>query len=286
VYCHAPARWLYQRDRYLSGDDGRSGVDRLRTAAARAALGTLTPRLWRWDAAAAARADLYLANSTVTRDAIRAAYGIEAEIVPPPPAMMPAGDERAVPGVEPGFLLCVARLLPYKNVDVLVRAVQELGDRHLVVVGDGPDRARLERLGAGASVTFTGRVDDDELRWLYRSCSALVAASYEDFGLSPLEAAAFGRPSVVLGAGGYLDTVVDGVTGVHVATPDPQAFARGIEETGRTAWSEARLREHMRSFSQERFAARLHRAVTDQRAGALSGALPADEEEVAARDRS
>jgi glycosyltransferase involved in cell wall biosynthesis len=286
VYCHAPARWLYQRDRYLSGDDGRSGVDRLRTAAARAALSTLPPRLRRWDAAAADRADVYLANSTVTRDAIRAAYGIEAEIVPPPPAMMPAGDDSAVPGVEPGFLLCVARLLPYKNVDVLVRAVQELGDRHLVVVGDGPDRARLERLAAGAPVTFTGRVDDDELRWLYRSCSALVAASYEDFGLSPLEAAAFGRPSVVLGAGGYLDTVVDGVTGVHVAAPDPVAFARGIEEVDRSAWSEARLREHMRSFSQERFAARLHRAVSDQRAGAPSGALPADEEEVAARDRS
>lgn len=260
VYCHAPARWLYQRDRYLSGQDGSRWPDRARRAAAGVALGLLAPGLRRWDAAAAERADVYLANSTVTRDAIRSVYGIDAEIVPPPPAMLPAGAERPVPGLEPGFLLCVARLLPYKNVDVLVRAAR-LGGHRLVVVGDGPDRRRLESVADGAEVTFAGRVDDAELRWLYRHCALLVAASYEDFGLSPLEAAAFGRPAVVLGAGGYLDTVVDGVTGRHVAAPAPEEFAAVTDEALRAPWSPDVLRHHVLSFSQERFADRLHAAA-------------------------
>ncbi|MFV2144766.1 glycosyltransferase [Isoptericola sp. G70] len=268
VYCHAPARWLYQRARYLSGQDGRSMPERARAGLARAALDVLTPRLRRWDADAAARADLYLANSSVTRDAVRAVYGIEAEVVPPPPAMMPAGEERPVDGLEPGFLLCVARLLPYKNVDVLVRAARLVGGPRLVVVGEGPDRARLERMAGDAAVTFTGRVDDAELRWLYRHCALLLAASYEDFGLSPLEAAAFGRPAVVLGAGGYLDTVVDGVTGRHVAANAPEQFAAATDEALRASWSPDALRRHVRSFSQERFADRLRAAVgtTTQRA--------------------
>ncbi|WP_402467126.1 glycosyltransferase [Isoptericola aurantiacus] len=292
VYCHAPARWLYQRDRYLSGQEASGLLDRGRTALAGAALGMLTPRLRRWDAAAAARADVYLANSTVTRDAVRAAYGIEAEILPPPPAMMPAGEERAVPGLEPGFLLCVARLLPYKNVDVLIRAASLLGGPRLVVVGDGPDRARLERIATGAPVTFTGRVEDDELRWLYRSCGALVAASYEDFGLSPLEAGAFGRPSVVLGAGGYLDTVVDGVTGRHVPVPEPGAFAEAADEVLRADWSPAVLTEHVASFSEERFADRLRgivrsvvATVGSEPRGRVAGPR-ADEEEVSTGDRA
>nr|WP_222843922.1 glycosyltransferase [Cellulosimicrobium sp. CUA-896] len=143
VYCHAPARWLYQRDRYLGTDEG-GPAHRARRRAAAVALGALSPALRRWDGAAARRADVYLANSTVTRRAIRDAYGIDAEVLPPPPAMLPAGEERAVPGVEPGFLLCVARLLPYKNVDVVVEAAQATG-RTLVVVGDGPDRGRSRR---------------------------------------------------------------------------------------------------------------------------------------------
>ncbi|MCA5892903.1 glycosyltransferase [Isoptericola sp. NEAU-Y5] len=277
VYCHAPARWLYQRDRYLSGAEARSATDRGRAWVARAALGLLGSPLRTWDRAAAERADVYLANSTVTRDAVRAVYGIEAEILPPPPAMLPAGQERAVAGLEPGFLLCVARLLPYKNVDVLVEAARRLGGPRLVVVGDGPDRARLTRLAQGAPVTFLGRVDDAELRWLYRSSALLVAASYEDFGLSPLEAGAFGRPSVVLGAGGYLDTVVDGRTGVHVPAPDPAAFAEALAVALGTRWDEGVLTEHVRSFAEESFARRL-RAVVDEAATPGRGARTEEHE--------
>lgn len=271
VYCHAPARWLYQRGRYLGPDSG-SVAHRARRAVAAAALGVLAPSLRRWDAAAAAGADVYLANSSVTRQAVRDAYGIDAEVLPPPPAMLPGGDEHPVEGLDPGYLLCVARLLPYKNVDLVIEAARATG-RELVVVGDGPDRARLTALAGGARVRLLGRVDDARLRWVYRHASALVAASYEDYGLSPLEAAAFGRPSVVLRDGGYLDTVVDGVTGVFFDRPRAQDVARGVEEALSRSWDTEKLESHAARFGVDRFAARLHAVVDAQVPGAAPAAV-------------
>ncbi len=179
----------------------------------------------------------------------------------------------------------MARLLPYKNVDAVIGAVRELGDRRLVVVGDGPDRARLEGLakavgtvpssGGGATgtpdgageprVRLLGRVDDATLRWLYTNTSALVAASYEDYGLSPLEAGAFGAPSVVLRDGGYLDTVADGVTGTFFDQPDPVEIARAIEEAARTPWDDQALAAHVARFGTGRFLDRIRAVVEHER---------------------
>lgn len=272
VYCHAPARWLYQRDRYLGPAEG-AGTHRARRRAAAAALGLLSPGLRRWDGAAARRADVYLANSTVTQRAIRDAYGIEAEVLAPPPAMLPEGEERPVPGIEPGFLLCVARLLPYKNVDVVVEAAQATG-RELVVVGDGPDRARLETLAARTTapggraasgrVHLLGRVDDATLRWVYANAAALVAASYEDYGLSPLEAGAFGSPSVVLRDGGYLDTVAEDVNGVFFDAPRAELVADAVESALSRPWDDVAVTAHVATFGRERFVDRLRGVVAEQ----------------------
>ncbi|GIG24553.1 glycosyltransferase [Cellulomonas denverensis] len=269
VYCHAPARWLYQGERYLGRDGGAK-----QWAMARA-LGVLAPGLRDWDRRAAATADRYLANSTVTARAVREVYGIEAEVLPPPPAMLPAGPELAPPGVEPGFLLCVARLLPYKNVDVVIEAVRRTPGARLVVVGDGPARAALaQRVADLPRVLLAGRVDDPQLRWLYRNCAALVAASYEDYGLSPLEAAAFGRPSVVLRDGGYLDTVRDRVTGEFFDSPVAEDVAEAIDRTLTRRWDADLLRAHAETFGLPRFVARLH-AVADAELGRTPDLTPA-----------
>lgn len=267
VYCYIPARWLYQRDRYLSGR-GPGRLDQFRHLAASSALTVLGPALRRWDRRAAHRADVYLACSSKARDAIRETYGIEAEVLSPPPAMLPEGAERAVPGLQPGFLLCVARLLSYKNVDVVIKAAQKLGGPDLVVVGDGPDRARLQAIADeknNVRVHLLGRVLDDELRWIYGNASVLVGASYEDFGLSPLEAGAFGRPSVVLRAGGYLDSVREGVTGEFFDTLDPQDVAGAIGTALGRTWDEPVLVDHAASFGVDRFVARLREIVEEQK---------------------
>ena len=138
VYCHAPARWLYQPENYLGGPRWRSPKG--------LALAALTPWLRRWDAAAAARADRYLANSRVVRDRIREAYGIEAEVLAPPFGIDADGALEPVAPLadwaDEGYLLIVSRLLPYKNVGAAIEAVRGTGHR-LVVVGDGPLRAEI-----------------------------------------------------------------------------------------------------------------------------------------------
>jgi glycosyltransferase involved in cell wall biosynthesis len=253
VYCHTPARWLYQPERYLRG----------RGRAVRAVAGLLHPWLRRWDRAAAASADRYLANSSAVAERIKSLYGIEAEVVAPPPAMAPDGPVRPLGGLEPGFLLCVSRLLPYKNVDAIVQAAAELTSERLVVAGGGPEEATLRRLAA-SNVTFTGEVGDHELRWLYANCRLLVAASYEDFGLTPLEAAAFGKPSATLRWGGFLDTVTEGETGVFFETPIPQAVASAIQESLGRSWDVGAIRAHAERFSERRFIDRMQKIAEEE----------------------
>ncbi|MEP6695486.1 MAG: glycosyltransferase [Pseudonocardiales bacterium] len=247
VYCHNPARWLYQQDEYLR--DSHPAI--------RAISGLLAPSLRRWDRKAAATADVYLANSTVVAGRVRAIYGIEATVLPPPPALTPDGEQREVAGVEPGFFLCVARLHAYKNVDALMEAFCSLPAERLVVVGDGPYRDRLLAM-ARPNMTFLHRASDAELRWLYANSRAVLAASYEDYGLTPLEAAAFGRPVAVLRWGGYLDTVVEGGTGVFFDRPAADAILPAIEDLLGRAWSDQVIRSHSELFSRERFVRRLH----------------------------
>jgi glycosyltransferase involved in cell wall biosynthesis len=250
VYCHAPARWLYQGERYVT-----------RRGPASLALGVLRPGLLRWDRAAALSADRYLANSRAIRDQVRALYGIKADVLPPPYGLDPDGAREALAGIEPGFLLCVARLLPYKNVDAVVRAMRELADERLVVVGDGPEAEALRAL-AGPNVLFVSTVTDAQLRWLYASCAGAVSASYEDFGLVPLEAAAFGRPTAALRFGGFLDTIEDGRTGILFERPAAADIAAAAAQLRARPWDAAALQAHAAEFSTAAFVARLRRVVT------------------------
>jgi glycosyltransferase involved in cell wall biosynthesis len=255
VYCYAPARWLYQPDRYLGNGDG--------SWIARAVLAALGPPLRRWDRRAASTADRYVTTSSAVRDQIRAAYGLDAEIVPPPLPLASTGPQRRPDGLEPGFFLCVSRLLPYKNVDAVVGAFEGLPKERLAVVGIGPEEDRLRACAPG-NVRFLGAVADDELRWLYDNAAGVVAASFEDYGLTPLEGAALGRPAAVLRWGGFLDTVVEGVTGVFFERPDPTEIRAAIDRLRREDWSTEALRAHASQFSERRFVERLQEIVADE----------------------
>jgi glycosyltransferase involved in cell wall biosynthesis len=128
---------------------------------------------------------------------------------------------------------------------------------------------------APASVHFVGPVSDEEIRWLYANSEAVIAASYEDYGLTPLESAAFGKPSIALRAGGFLDTVVEGVTGVFFDEPSPEAIAEAIREARATAWSRSEILAHAAGFTEERFVSRLQEVVVEVAAGlAAAGPIP------------
>jgi len=260
LYCHSPARWLHQTDRYLGE----------RTLAADAALRALKQPLLRWDAAAATRPARWLTNSTMVRDSIRSLYDREAEVVPPPYALDPGDSHSPVDGVDPGFFLIVSRLLPYKNVGAVVEGFARLPDHRLVVVGTGPAGKHLRR-AAGSNVTFLGTTSDGQLRWLYANCRALIGASYEDYGLTPLEGAAFGKPAVVLRWGGFLDTVRDGVTGVFFDEPTPAAIAAGVRASAARTWDPETLRAHAARYSRQVFVDRIRRIVDEEAALASTG---------------
>lgn len=250
VYCYSPARWLYQREAYLGSEGSR--VKRL-------AIRLLSAPLKHWDRKQAWTADQYLAISSVVRERISECYGIESTVVPAPQTL--AGSdlswnddvEWTRQPIAPGFYLCVSRLLPYKNVDQIVRAFRPGDGRRLVILGKGPEEARLRAL-ACSSVEFVQDLTDIEVRWLYRNCAGVVACSYEDFGLSPLEGAMYGKPAAVLRWGGYLDTVKENETGVFFDRPEPAAVRSAIEKVEATTWNATAIRSHAMSFSEERFA--------------------------------
>ena len=253
VYCYTPPRWLYDPRSYVTG------------VARRTAMGLFRKRLARWDQTAAASADRYLTSSRAMQARIRRAYGIDAEILPPPITLDVEAPLLPVPGLEPGFVLCVSRLLRYKNVGAVVEASQLVPSARFVVAGTGPEAHALRR-AAGDNVEFLGAVSDAELRYLYANCAGLVAAGYEDFGLTPLEAAAFGKPTAALRYGGFLDTLVAEQTGIFFDRPVAADIAAAVRRLLRTGWDEDLLRRHAESFSEERFAARLREIVDEEMA--------------------
>lgn len=258
VYCHTPARWVYLLDDYL-GEGGRNSI---KGRIAR----VLRPGLQMWDRAAVRRRSRYVANSTVVKKRIEDVYGLEGvDLVFPPHSVSTDGPQEPIPGAErlaeDGFLLSVARLMPYKHVDVAVEAAARAG-RPLVVIGKGPEEARLRAM-AGEDVVFGQDLTDAQLRWAYAHATALIAASHEDFGITPLEASAWGVPTVALRAGGYLDTIVEGVNGVFVEEPTVDAMAAGVERMLAADWDRDAMRGHADRFSEEAFARQIRALVAE-----------------------
>jgi glycosyltransferase involved in cell wall biosynthesis len=190
---------------------------------------------------------------------IRSAYGIEASIVAPPFSIDPSGEVRHVEGVDPGFFLCVSRLLPYKNLDAIIGAFAGLQER-LVIVGSGPERRRLVQHLPG-NVRLLGAVAEQQLRWLYSHAAGLIAASYEDYGLTPLEAAAFGLPACVLRGGGFLDTVIEGETGLFFDRPEPETIRSAVLRMSSAGFDKDRLQAHAARFSEPAFIDQLRSSV-------------------------
>jgi glycosyltransferase involved in cell wall biosynthesis len=238
AYIHSPPHWLWESRRYTGDRRGWT-----------ACAGPLLRAFRSSDVRAAQRPHLMLTNSEHSARKIRVTYGRNAEVLPPPVRQRPAA---AQPG---DFFLVVARLLPYKNVHLVVQAADRLGAR-LVVVGEGPERARLGEL-AGPGTEFRSRVPEAELDDLYALCLAVVVAGEEDLGLVPIEANSAGRPTVCQARGGALETVIPGETGVLFSDPHVDALAEAMADAATRSWDTSRLQRHAAGWSEEVFADRL-----------------------------
>jgi glycosyltransferase involved in cell wall biosynthesis len=153
------------------------------------------------------------------------------------------------------YYLVLSRLVPYKRIDIAIEACKRLG-RQLVIIGDGPDRARLEKL-AGPETKFLGRQPDSRVNHYASRCRALLFTGEEDFGMVPLEVNAAGRPVIAYRGGGAIETVVDGLTGVFFNKPTSASLEAAIEDFESRSWSQKALRTHAEKFDRSVFAFRV-----------------------------
>jgi glycosyltransferase involved in cell wall biosynthesis len=243
-YCLTPMRYAWdQFDAYF-------GADRI-GALGSAAMRPVMARLARWDRDTAGRPDRYVAISHYVAGRIARYYNREATVVYPPVDTDFFHPDASRPEE---FALIVSALVPYKRIDVAIDACRR-ARMPLKIVGNGPERARLERSAADGAprVEFLGRLPDEQIRELYRRAAVVLLPGEEDFGIVPLEAQACGRPVVALGRGGAAETVVSGETGVLVDDLGGDAFADAIVHTAGSRFDAHAIRRHAESFSRTRF---------------------------------
>jgi glycosyltransferase involved in cell wall biosynthesis len=257
-YVHAPMRYVWDmHDVYF----GRSG-----SLLARVGMFFWRRYLQRWDVAASKRVDYFLANSRNVAAKIQNLYGRQATVIHPPVDLKTF----RLGGRQEPYYLIVSALVPYKRIDIAIRAFNEMR-LPLKIVGEGPLRSRLER-SAGSNIEFLGWVDDSVLAALYGSCQALIFPGEEDFGIVPLEAQACGRPVIAYKKGGVLETVIpaeanaesDGSpTGIFFSDQTPAHLVRAIKLYGRIQgrFNPEKIRDHAAQFSTQRFRDQIHEFI-------------------------
>jgi glycosyltransferase involved in cell wall biosynthesis len=247
-YVHTPMRYIWEAGaEYAPSVPGG--------ALGRAAFGVLAHYLRLWDTVATTRVDALVANSRYTRDRIRRCYGRDATIIEPPVEIdrFERIPDPAPAGGAPPLYLCVSALVPYKRVELAVRAFLGRAER-LVVVGEGADYQRLAAIAGGArNIALRGRLEDVEVDRLYAECAAVIHPAVDDFGIVPVEALAAGRPVVAFAGGGATDSVRDGQTGALFAAPTAASLAEAVGRLQAMRFDPARLRAEARRFDRTSF---------------------------------
>jgi glycosyltransferase involved in cell wall biosynthesis len=242
-YCLTPTRYVWTFEDYAA----REALP----AMLRPIIKPLVRWLRRWDYAAAQRVDHFIAISSEVQTRIRRYYGRDSTVIYPPVDIC-----RFTPAARhDDYFLFVGRLAPYRRIDLAVRAFNELG-LPLVIGGAGRDRTRLEAI-AGSTITFLGYVPDADLPDLFARCRAYVLPAAEDFAIAPVQAMASGRPVIAFGAGGALDTVIPGQTGLYFSEPTPQALAAAVRQFDDMSFNPAYIRRHAEQFDKSVFESKL-----------------------------
>lgn len=238
-YIHSPMRYAWHQYRQHVSQLGFGSP----------AIRLLLAYLRRWDRAAAHRATHMLANSHWTRNAITKAFGRESKVVYPPVHV-----ERFAPAKKrDDYYLTASRLVPYKRVDLIVRAFSKLG-LPLIVIGDGPEEKRVKR-DAAANIQFRAYQPEEQFSKLMNETKAFVYAAEEDFGIAAVEAQAAGAPVIAFGRGGITETVINGKTGMFFDDQSEDDIVAAVKEfeTGRVKFDSQVVRENAQRFSVQRF---------------------------------
>lgn len=247
-YCHSPPRYLWDLQEEYARQASTIG------AAGRLVFKASVPYVREFDRKAAQRVDHFIANSKFVQERIRRCYGSESTVINPPVDLQAFQPSHTKPE---DFYLVVSQLVPYKRIDIAVDAFNALGKR-LVVIGRGSELETLKRR-ASRNIEFLGAQPREALQDHYRRCRAFIFPGIEDFGITPLEAMASGRPVIAYAAGGVLETVVEGDTGFFFREQTPEALATAVRdfEAMVAPPSEGACRARAEEFSPELFRTRI-----------------------------
>lgn len=255
-YCHAPTHYYWVRhEEYLE----RPGFPRGLNWLAKLGLKTLVGPLRRWDLKAANRPDYYLTNSTHTQAMIKRFYKRKAAVVHPP-VETDRFKITGQPASRHGFIIA-GRQSPYKRFDLAIEACNQL-KVPLVVIGDGPDRRRLEKL-AGRGVTFLTEVNDDDIVKHFQSALGFIMPNMDDFGIVAVEAMAAGTPVIAYKKGGALDYVVPGKTGLFFEKQTVNNLRGALEAAMSKNFDYEAIAKHAEQFSVANFRKNLQAGIND-----------------------
>ncbi|GCF07900.1 glycosyltransferase [Dictyobacter arantiisoli] len=248
-YCHTPMRWCWNYEEYVE----REHLGKV----ARSILPFMITGMRVWDQTSAMRVDHFIANSPVIAERIRKYYRREAAYIPPP---VETARFQFEPDIIPGdYYLSVGRLVPYKRIDLAIEACNRL-QLPLVIIGGGRDEERLKRM-AGPTIRFLGRLPDEEVTYYFKHCRALLFPGEEDFGITPLEAQACGRPIIAYGAGGALASVIDGMTGVFFNEQTVDSLTATLATFDERTFDPHVIHNHALEFDTSRFSRRIQQFI-------------------------
>jgi glycosyltransferase involved in cell wall biosynthesis len=247
-YCHSPMRYLW--DQYHVYRKNAGWLTRM-------FMSVFFPYLRLWDAVSANRVDSFVANSRFIAKRIRKFYRRDATVIHPPVSVR----DFTVENTQGDYYLCLGMLVPYKRFDIAITAFSLCGKK-LIVAGTGDETERLKSL-AGPNIQFVGWQSDEQIRGLLAHCKALIFPTEEDFGIVPIEAMACGRPVIAYKAGGVLETVVHGKTGILFDHQTPESLQQAVAdfETRPGDFSPQAIRDHAMTFEREIFKTRFREHV-------------------------
>lgn len=247
-YCHTPTRYLWS--------DSGSYVEELRVPGfIKAALPFLLHKLRTWDQLAAQRVDTFIANSETVQRRIQKYYRRDSEVIYPPVDI----EKFNISNEPKTYFLTGGRLVAYKRFDIVVDAFTKIG-KPLKIFGTGPEEAELKRR-AGKNIEFLGRVSDDERARLFAGAIAFINPQEEDFGITPVESMAAGRPVIAYRRGGALETVVDGLSGVFFDEQSWEELADTVLHFDDKQFQTDKIRAHAEQFSTKIFRKKIYDLV-------------------------
>lgn len=243
-YCHAPSTFIWNSFHSYRKQQRKGGFGNFMIL-------LLAHYLRHWDRQAADRVDYYIANSKLTQSRIKKYYRKDSVVIYPPVDV-----DRLKPTKEhEDYFLIVSQLTQYKNIDIAIEAFNKLG-LPLVIIGDGPERKRLQKL-ASPNVEIKGFLDDETTVQYYQNCRAFIFAGSDDFGIAPVEAMAAGKPVLALRAGGALETIIEGKTGEFFDAPIIELLADGVRRITEHKYDYKYISQHAQQFSTQRFVAEI-----------------------------